>query len=295
VLLEHFQPALNVSQSVRQQKMREVAKRYGLLHFRDALCGVIHRVAIEDYVLPGELALGSDSRVVGAVNCRDRAGKPGWRIAGLPERSGSSAETIRVLLDGPWHAALSGRMWRCIWRTIRDIRPGRPSVLRPGAATSPSTPDLLATHAVELGGKFGLFEYDDYTARFLAERTAMVHQKGWARPVAPDPDARYCQEVQVDLSRLEPQVAKPHNFDNVVPVGQLTGTKIDQAQVGSCANGNVDDIATVVRIVKGKRVHPGTRFFVQPNSWAVYRTCVERGFIPDLLDAGVQVCRHICA
>lgn len=305
VLLEHFQPALNVTQSLRQQKMREVAKRYGLLHFRDALCGVIHRVAIEDYVLPGELALGSDSHSVawGAINCVG---------TGMGEHELAFAlvygtlwfkvpETIRVRLEGQLHPALSGKdvalylagQYTTTFALYKAIE-----FSGPGAAAMPIDARIsLAAHAVELGGKFGLFAYDDRTARFLADRTAMLHQKGWARPVAPDPDARYCQEVQVDLGRLEPQVAKPHNFDNVVPVAHVTGTKIHQAQVGSCANGNLDDIAMVVRIVKGKRVHPGTRFFVQPNSWAVYRMCLERGFIPDLLDAGVQVLSpgcHLC-
>ena len=305
VLLEHFQPALNVTQSVRQQKMREVAKRYGLLHFRDALCGVIHRVAIEDYVLPGELALGSDSHSVawGALNCVG---------TGMGEHELAYAlvygtlwfkvpETIRVQLEGSWHPALSGKdvalhlagLHTSTFALYKAIE-----FAGPGAAAMPIDARIaLATHAVELGGKFGVFAYDDHVAGFLAARTAMAHQKDWARPVAPDPDARYCQEVQVDLGQLEPQVAKPHNFDNVVPVGQVVGTKIHQAQVGSCANGNVDDIATVVRIVKGRRVHPETRFFVQPNSWAVYRTCIERGFIPDLLDAGVQVLSpgcHLC-
>ena len=113
VLLEHFQPPLNVSQSVRQQRMREVAQRYGLWHFRDALCGVIHRLAIEDYVLPGELALGSDSHSVawGALNCVG---------TGMGEHELAYAlvygtlwfkvpETIRVWLEGPWHPALSGK------------------------------------------------------------------------------------------------------------------------------------------------------------------------------------------
>ena len=305
VILEHFQPALNVTQSIRQQKMREVAKRYGLRHFRDALCGVIHRIAIEDYVLPGELALGSDSHSVawGALNCVG---------TGMGEHELAYAlvygtlwfkvpETIRVWLEGPWHPALSGKdvalqlaaRFTTTFALYKSVE-----FAGPGASAMPLDARIaLATHAVEVGGKFGLFEHDEQVARFLAARTAMAHQKSWANPVAPDPDARYCQEVRVDLGTLEPQVAKPHSFDNVVPVGQVAGTPIQQAQVGSCANGNVDDIATVVRVVRGKQVRPGVRFLVQPNSWAVYRTCMERGFISTLLDAGAQVLSpgcHLC-
>jgi 3-isopropylmalate/(R)-2-methylmalate dehydratase large subunit len=210
-------------------------------------------------------------------------------------------ETIRVHLDGSWHAALSGKdvaLYLAGQHTTTFALYKAIEFSGPGAAAMPIDARIsLAAHAVELGGKFGLFEHDDRTARFLADRAVMTHQKDWARPVAPDPDARYCQEVRVDVGRLEPQVARPHNFDDVVPVTQAAGTKIHQAQVGSCANGNLDDIATVAQIVKGRRLHPGTRFFVQPNSWAVYRKCLDRGFIPDLLDAGVQVLSpgcHLC-
>jgi len=83
----------------------------------------------------------------------------------------------------------------------------------------------------------------------------------------------------------------------VVPVSRTAGIPIHQAQVGSCANGNLEDIATVVRVVKGKRVAQGVRLLVQPASWAVYRASLERGFIGDLLDAGAQVLSpgcHLC-
>ncbi|OGB91142.1 MAG: hypothetical protein A3H39_10020 [candidate division NC10 bacterium RIFCSPLOWO2_02_FULL_66_22] len=305
LILEHFQPALNVTQALRQQKMREVAKRYGLTHFRDAVCGVIHRIAIEDYVLPGELALGSDSHSVawGAVNCVG---------TGMGEHELAYAlvygtlwfkvpETIKVVLSGRLHAALSGKDVAlylagqhttafALYKAIEFTGPGASALSIDGRIS-------LAAHAVELGGKFGLFGYDDTTAGFLADRTAMLHQKHLAQPVAPDPDAVYCQEVRVDLDGLEPQVARPHNFDNVVPVSRIAGIPIHQAQVGSCANGNLEDIATVVRVVKGKRVAQGVRLLVQPASWAVYRASLERGFIGDLLDAGAQVLSpgcHLC-
>lgn len=305
VILEHFQPAMNQAQALRQQKMREVAKQYGLRYFRDALCGVIHRVAIEDYVLPGELALGCDSHSCawGALNC---AG------TGMGEHELAYAltygtlwfkvpETIKIVLGGQMPPALSGKdvalyLAGCyttafaLYKAIEFTGSG-------AAAMSLDNRIALAAHAVELGGKFGLFDYDEKIAQFLAAREEMAHQKGWARPVVADPDAAYCQEVRIDLASLEPQVAKPHTFENVAPVSQVAGTRIHQAQVGSCANGNLDDIATVVRIVKGKRVHPGTRFFVQPASWDVYRACLNRGYIPDLLDAGVQILSpgcHLC-
>jgi len=117
------------------------------------------------------------------------------------------------------------------------------------------------------------------------------------RPVAADPDAVYCREVPLRLDDLEPQVAKPHTFENVVPVSKVAGIPVDQAIVGSCANGNPEDLAAAARILKGRKVHPKTRLLIQPNSWAVYSRCIQDGIIEDLLAAGAQVLApgcHLC-
>jgi len=256
-------------------------------------------------VLPGELGLGSDSHSCawGALNCCGTGMGEHELVYGLvfgelwfkvPEtiavnlhgtlRPGVSAKDISLWLGGKYSTAFA------LYKSI-EFR-------GPGAAALPMDARItLAAHAVELGGKFGLFEYDDKTAQFLGQRKRMRHQLAWAKPVAADTDAEYCQTVDLDLSTLEPQVAKPHTFENVVPVSSVAGTRIDQAMVGSCANGNVDDIETVARLMKGKRVHPKTRFLVQPNSWGVYREAMRRGLLDTLLDAGVTVLSpgcHLC-
>ena len=165
------------------------------------------------------------------------------------------------------------------------------------AAMSIDARITLADHAVEHGGKFGLFEFDDKTAAFLDARKNTRHQLGWSNPVSADADAVYCQTVELDLAGLEPQVAKPHTFENVVPVSEVVGTHIDQAMVGSCANGHLDDMQAVARVVRGRHVHPGTRFIVQPASWTVYRESMRLGLIEIMLDAGVSVISpgcHVC-
>jgi 3-isopropylmalate/(R)-2-methylmalate dehydratase large subunit len=305
VVLEHFQPAIDEVQALRAVKMRELADRYRLRHFRDALPGVLHRIVMEDYVLPGELALGSDSHSCawGALNC---AG------TGMGEHELAFAlvfgnlwfkvpETIKVVLDGQPDPAISSKdvaLWLggrygtafALYKSIEFTGPGV-------AAMSMEQRFALSAHAVELGGKFGLFDYDDKTAAFLAKRKTLRDQLEAATPVAADPDATYCQEVRIDLSTLEPQVAKPHTFENVVPVSSVVGTRINQAVVGSCANGHVEDIEAVARVVKGRKVHPRTRFLVQPASWAVWRECASRGLFDVLIDAGVQVLSpgcHVC-
>ena len=305
VVLEHFQPVINPTQALRQRKIREIAEAYKLKYFDDALPGVVHRIAIEDYVLPGELGLGSDSHSCawGALNCVGTGMGEHELVYGLifGELWFKVPETIKIELNGRLRPGVSAKdisLWLggkygtafALYKSMEFRGPG-------ASALSMDARITLAAHAVELGGKFGLFEYDDKTAAFLKNRKRMQHQLSWAKPVSADRDADYSQTVEVDLSTLEPQVAKPHTFENVVPVSQVAGTRIDQAMVGSCANGNVDDIETVAAVMKGKRVHPKTRFLVQPNSWGVYREAMRRGFVDTLLDAGVTVLSpgcHLC-
>jgi 3-isopropylmalate/(R)-2-methylmalate dehydratase large subunit len=252
VILDHFQPVINESQALRQRKIREVAAAYRLKYFDDALPSVVHRVAIEDYVLPGELALGSDSHSCawGAMNCVGTGMGEHELAYGLVtgELWFKVPPTIAVNLHGrlpPGVASKDVALWLAgrfgttfaLYQSIEFRGEGAKSMDMDARIT-------LAAHAVELGGKFGLFEFDDKTAAFLARRKRMRHQLEWSRPVAADADAKYAQVVDIDLSTLAPQVAKPHTFENVVPVTEVVGTRIDQAMVGSCANGNVDDIAS---------------------------------------------------
>jgi len=305
VILDHFQPVINESQALRQRKIREVAQAYGVRYFDDALPSVVHRVAIEDYVLPGELALGSDSHSCawGALNCCGTGMGEHELAYGLVtgELWFKVPATIAVVMRGRFPRGVASKdvaLWLAgkygttfaLYQSIEFRGPGASAMPMDARIT-------LAAHAVELGGKFGLFEYDETTADFLAGRKRMRHQLAWSNPVSADEDANYAATVEIDLDTLAPQVARPHTFENVVPVTDVAGTRIDQAMVGSCANGNVDDIEAVAEVVRGHRVHPRTRFIVQPNSWGVYREAMRRGHVDTLLDAGVMVISpgcHLC-
>ncbi len=274
VVLEHFQPAIDGTQALRAIKMRELAERYGLKHFRNTLAGVLHRIVAEDYVVPGELALGSDSHSCawGALNCAGTGmGEHELAFAlTFGELWFQVPETIKVVLEGEWNPSITGKdvaLWLAgrytttfgLYKSIEFTGPG-------AAAMSIEQRFQLSTHAVELGAKFGLFDYDRKTEAFLAKRTILREQLDRAQPVAADPDAHYCQTVHIDLDNLLPQVAKPHTFENVVPVTEVAGVHIDQALVGSCANGHLEDIEAVASVLKGRKVDPRVRFFVQPNS-----------------------------
>jgi len=139
----------------------------------------------------------------------------------------------------------------------------------------------VANMAVEAGAKFCFFPPDAVTRAFYQEEGL-----DWPRP---DPDAPYERTVSVDLSRLEPLVALPHRVDHVRPVREVEGLAIDQAFLGSCTNGRVEDLEEAARYLRGRKVHPRTRLLVGPASRAVYEEASRRGILAELVAAGATV------
>src|SRR6201999_1116247 len=113
-------------------------------------------------------------------------------------------------------------------------------------------------------------------------------------PVSADPDARYRQVIELDCDELDFQVARPYRFDNVGPVTESAGVRIDQARIGSCANGRFEDIEIAARMLRGRKVAPGVKFYISPASQSVYLACVKAGLVETLLEAGVQVQQPGC-
>jgi 3-isopropylmalate/(R)-2-methylmalate dehydratase large subunit len=148
----------------------------------------------------------------------------------------------------------------------------------------------LCNMAIEMDGKTGLCEPDHKTLNWLKERT-----EDELNPVYADPDANYRRVLNLNVENLEPQVACPHNVDNVKPVTELGDININQSFIGSCTNGRLEDLEAAHRILKGRQVHPGVRLLVVPASRGVYRDALEKGIIADLVDAGATVSNPSCA
>jgi 3-isopropylmalate/(R)-2-methylmalate dehydratase large subunit len=147
----------------------------------------------------------------------------------------------------------------------------------------------VSNMAAELGAKFAFFGADDKTVAYLRERTA-----GSAAPFGPDPDATYEAAHRVDISGLEPQVARPHNPGNVVPVSQVGDVRVDQAFLGSCTNARLEDLAVAALILKGRQVQPQTRLLVTPASQQVYLEATAAGHTRVLLEAGAHITPAAC-
>jgi 3-isopropylmalate/(R)-2-methylmalate dehydratase large subunit len=147
----------------------------------------------------------------------------------------------------------------------------------------------VANMAVEMGAKAGLLEADEKTFQWLKRYTGKKYIG-----VSPDIDAVYTRVKEYDVSKLEPQVARPHRVDNVCPISQVAGTAIQQAVIGTCTNGRLEDLRIAAGIMRGKRIHKDVRLIVAPASKKVYLDAMREGIIQDLVEAGAAVVTPGC-
>jgi 3-isopropylmalate/(R)-2-methylmalate dehydratase large subunit len=147
----------------------------------------------------------------------------------------------------------------------------------------------LSAHGVEVGAKFAMFDADAKTHDYLRGRTDKAYE-----PITADADAAYEREIVIDVDDMPFVVAKPHQFGNVVPVTEIKGVRVNQAQIGSCANGRFEDIEIAARVLRGKKVAKGVRLIVSPASQKVYLECLKAGLIEHLIEAGAQVITPGC-
>jgi 3-isopropylmalate/(R)-2-methylmalate dehydratase large subunit len=148
----------------------------------------------------------------------------------------------------------------------------------------------IATQGAEVSADFSTFEADDLLTAFLDDRGVTGY-----RSAAPDPDAAYHDVRHVDLTKLEPYVARPGTVShNGVPVSRLGRQRVDQAFIGSCANGQLEDLEIAAHVLRGRSVAPGVRLLVTPASQAVYREAMRLGYLQDIADAGGVVTNSTC-
>jgi 3-isopropylmalate/(R)-2-methylmalate dehydratase large subunit len=143
----------------------------------------------------------------------------------------------------------------------------------------------IANMAVEAGAKVGLFAADKVTQGYLA---AQSRGNGFL-PLHPDPDAIYERTIEINISHLGPVVSQPHTVDNVAPVEEFQGTKVQQVFIGTCTNGRLEDLEVAAAILKGKKCHPDTRLIVALASREVFLAALEAGHIQTLVEAGALI------
>ncbi len=299
MMSEHHQPPQSDLQARRNKITRELAARLGVKYFHDAEPGVCHQMMCDyGYVRPGELIIGPDSHctLYGALNAAGAGiAEPDAAYAGVfGELWFRVPATIKVAVEGhvPKSYPVAKDLVLYLAGKYGDDMAQYMAIEYTGQAVREmdmSERMCLATHGVELGAKFALFEADEKTLAYVKERTDKPFET-----VAPDSDAHYAREITVDLKDVGIQVAKPHTFDNVVPVAEVAGQRIDQALIGSCANGRLEDIEVAARVLRGRKIAKGVRLIISPASYRVYLQCLEAGLIEPLVRSGAQFLEPGC-
>jgi 3-isopropylmalate/(R)-2-methylmalate dehydratase large subunit len=298
VFLDHAAPSPAQQLSNDHILLRRFAGKGGCPIY-DVGEGICHQLMAENFANPGDVIVGADSHTV-------TAGALGAFATGM----GSSDVAVALALGKIWFRVpesflieLNGAFPRGVYakdlvlyligQIGADGANYRALEFR-GEALARMTMSqrlTIANMAVEAGAKVGLFPSDKITRDFLRE-----HGRGDKyRPLSADTGANYEQVIPVNLSQLEPMLSLPHAVDNVRPVAQVKGVKIQQAFIGTCTNGRLEDIAVAGEILKGKKRHPGTRLLIAPASRQVLIQAMEKGYIQSLIEAGAIILPPGCA
>jgi 3-isopropylmalate/(R)-2-methylmalate dehydratase large subunit len=292
MFLDHAAPSQSREMSNDHILLREFAEQTGAF-ISEVGDGVCHQIVAETLAKPGDLIIGTDSHTVtagglGAFACG--MGSSDVAIAlGLGKTWFRVSETFLIELSGKFKKGVNakdlilyliGKIGAdgATYKTLEFGGPGVANVTMPQRLT-------VANMAVEAGAKAGIFPSDEITRRFLTEQGRADHYK----PIAADDDAVYEKTIKIKLNELEPMIAKPHTVDNVVPVKEAAGIKLQQVSIGTCTNGRIEDIEIVAKILKGKYRHPKTRLIIAPASRDILIAATAAGYIETLLEAGAVI------
>jgi 3-isopropylmalate/(R)-2-methylmalate dehydratase large subunit len=296
-ILDHVAPPSSINSARVHNIIRKFAREQGITNFYDVESGVCHQVLPEKgFVQPGKVVIGADSHTcthgafgafatgvgstdMGAVLAR---GKIWLKVPDTikVEITGKTSRHVYakdLILRTAKEIGVSGATYMAIEFTGETVK----NLSIAGRMT-------LCNMAIEMGGKSGIVEPDEKTFRWLKNRTKTEFTAFYS-----DKGVNYSDVVELDVTDMEPQVACPHNVDNVKPVSEVN-TKINQAFIGSCTNGRLEDLQQAHSIIKGKQVHESVRLLVVPASRNIYREALDLGIITDFVDAGAIVSNPSC-
>jgi 3-isopropylmalate dehydratase large subunit len=292
MVMDHTAPAHAVKTAADQKLCREFAVKMGIKKFYDVDAGIAHVVLIEDgHVRPGMVLIGTDSHstIYGAL------GAAGTGV-GFSEVTATWVtgylwmkvpESIKVVIDGPLAAGTAAK--DIMLKLVGDLTANGAtyrSIEYHGSyvkGLSVSERMTLCNVSMELGCKFAYVPPDEVTRSFLAERGVQPNDY---EEIFPDVDAKYFKTIHIDGTKLVPQIACPHMVDNVKPIDEIKGKKVDQVFIGSCANAKYEDLAIAASILKGHKVASGVRLIVTPASKHILERIVRDGIFATLLESG---------
>ena len=295
-IVDHNVPSDSPKTAASQKKMRDFAKEHGIKFYEGQ--GVCHQIMMENHVCPGELIFGADSHTcaygaLGAfgtgVGCTD------YLYAMVTGKSWVLVpETLRFNLTGKLPEGVYARdlILTIIGKIGANGANYKAMEFAGDGMKNLTMSDRIAicNLCVEAGAKTALMEVDDIALTYLHE-----HGREPKACFASDADAHFAAVYDIDLNTITPIVAKPHFVDNVCPAKEAAGVKIDEAFLGSCNNGRIEDLRVGAELLKGRKVHPLVRFLVVPASQAVYQQALKEGLLKIFMEAGAIVMNPNCS
>ena len=295
-IVDHNVPSDSPKTAASQKKMRDFAKEHGITFYEGQ--GVCHQIMMENHVCPGELIFGADSHTcaygaLGAfgtgVGCTD------YLYAMVTGKSWVLVpETLRFNLTGKLPEGVYARdLILTIIGKIGANGANYKAMEFAGEGLKTLTMSdriAICNLCVEAGAKTALMEVDYIALDYLHE-----HGREPKACFVSDEDAVFAATYDIDLSTITPIVAKPHFVDNVCPAREAAGIKIDEAFLGSCNNGRIEDLRVGAALLKGRKVHPLVRFLVVPASQAVYKEALKEGLLQIFMESGAIVINPNCS
>jgi len=304
LIFDHRVPAESSKTATNQKKIREFVAQQGIQKFHDIRgdeMGICHQILPENgYVRPGYVVVGTDSHTTSH-------GALGAFSFGIGATEMASVWTLGYVLNVPVPASIkvvaNGDFRKNVYpKDFILYLIGKISAQGAnfkviefhGDAIKRMTTSgrlTVCNMSVEAGATSGIVPGDYETERYLREVAGVKDELNF---VNPDNDAEYDEVIEIDVSEIVPQVACPHTVDNVKPVSDLKGTKVQQVVIGSCTNGRLDDLEVAASIVKGKKIPRSTRMLVFPASGKIYREAMDMGYLKHLMEAGAVIANPGC-
>lgn len=293
IFLDHAAPAPTTKHAENHRIIREFVREQDIPNFFDVGRGVCHQVLVEEgLALPGEVVLGSDSHtphagVMGAFGAGIGRSEMAsiWALGALWLRV---PESVKITVHGRLPEGVTSK--DLALHVVGDQ--GADGALYMSVewhgeaveALSLASRSVLTNMMAEMGAKNSFIPPDEKVLQFLHGRAVRAFT-----PIYPDPDCEYSKVLEYDAQEIEPMIACPHTVDNVRPLAKVSGTTIDQAFIGTCTNGRLEDLAAAAQVLEGRKVAPGKRMIVIPASSQVYLQAIQAGYIEIFVAAGAVV------
>ena len=299
IVPDHYTPNKDIKSAEQAKTVREFAREQGITHYWEVGCmGVEHALLPEQgVVVPGDLTIGADSHTCtyGALGAFSTG--VGSTDAGVAFATGRAwfkvPESLKIVIDGTFRPGVVGKdvILHIIGMIGVDGALYQAMEFAGEAISSLSVESRLtiSNMAIEAGAKAGLFEVDDVTRAYVEGRA----ERPW-KEYHSDPDAQYARVIHIDAADIPMTVALPHLPSNTKPAAECRDVEIDQAVIGSCTNGRIEDMRQAAEVLRGRKVDSDTRCIVIPATQAVYRQCIEEGLVEVFLDANCAVSTPTC-